>query len=340
MAVAAPAFTIVDPSFIEPGLLLPYAQASGAFDLVATGGPLVKLGEEDQYVFAKRVDLRTTLSSGQIGYNQLPGVNFAFSMFSTPTYLMRTRAEYDHHDTAHVARWGTSITDMYRLGNRQAHVQMARAAVLYGFNPANGEGLLYANGATSVTLPPDTNGNDTIVTYDNGQLAVFVIGLIQALKVRTNQLGLGQRFAICGPQRTMAQMEYSDIVQLTQYQRTGAGSETTAGLVKEILARNGDEIMWLYDDTLIGKGAGGTDAIVITMPEVKKPKGTPMNTNVFAELAPGLDACVAFYADMPAPREIPTPIPGGAVDVLYEQRISSGWALRPETVTILSAQYQ
>jgi len=43
---------------------------------------------------------------------------------------------------------------------------------------------------------------------------------------------------------------------------------------------------------------------------------------------------------MPAPREIPTPLAGGAIDVLSEWRISSGWGVRPEAITILSAAYQ
>lgn len=340
MAVNAPAFTIVEPSFMEPGLILPYAQASGAFDCLATGAPLIKLADGDLFVYAKKVDIRTISAAGESAYNMLPSVNVTFSQVSTPTYLVRTRAEYDHHDTAAVARWGTSIAEMYRLGNRQAHVQMARSALLSGFQPQNGEGLLNTQGATLATLPADTNGNTTVVTYDNGQLAIWIIGQIQALKTRTNQLGIGQKFRILGPQRVLGQMEYSNVVQLTQYQRPGAGSTTTAGLVKAIAADNGDEILWLYDDTLIGKGAGGTDAVIITMPEVIKPNGGRMNTNVFAELAPGLEACVAMYADMPAPREIPTPIPGGGIDVLFEERFTSGWGLRPETISILSMQYQ
>ena len=340
MAVNAPAFALVHPSFMEPGLILPYAQASGAFDTVAGQGPMVKLSEDDLYVYARRVDIRTITASGQAAYNMLPSVQVAFSMISTPTYQIRTRAEFDHHDTAAVARWGTSINEMYRLGHRQAHVQLARTALLYGFNPANGEGLVNANGATLATLPADSNGNTTVVTYDNGQLAVWIIGQIQAMKTRTNQLGIPQRFSILGPQRVLGQMEYSNIVQLVQFQRDGAGTETTAGVIKNILERNKDEILWLYDDTLIGKGAGGTDAVLLTMPEVKKPNGGKMNTNTFAELAPGLEACTAIYADMAAPREIPTPMPGGAIDVLFEQRITSGWALRGECVTVMSMQYQ
>jgi hypothetical protein len=340
MANIAPAFVIVNPSFIEPDLLLPYSQVSGAFETLAEGEPLVRLGEGDLFVYIKRVDVRTKVAAGTAAYNLLPSTSTAASMISTPTYLLRVRGEYDHHDTAAMGRWGIDIVSAQRLGMRQGHFQLARSALLYGFNPANGEGLVNTNGATAVSLPPDSNGNDTIVTYDNGQLGVFLLSQISAMKSRTNQLGIGREFTILLPQRIGAAMEYQNIVQLVQFQRIGAGVTTTAGIVKEVLDWNKDVIKWTYDDTLIGKGAGGSDLILITMPKVKKPAGSRINTNEFAKLSPGMEACTLMYSDMPAPREIPTPIPGGAIDVLSEWRITSGWGVRPEAVTAISAIYQ
>ena len=340
MSIIAPAFVTVNPSYIEPGLLLPYSQASGAFDLLYDGEPLTRLSEGDLYAYIKRIQLRTKMAAGQAAYNSLPSISAVLSMISTPSYLIRVRAEYDHHDTAAAGRWGVDIVSANRLGMRQGHFQLARSALLYGFNPANGEGLLNTQGATAVNLPPDSNGNDTVVTYDNGQMGVFLLTQISAMKTRTNQLGIGHKFTICGPQRVLGAFEYQNIVQLVQFQRAGAGTATTAGLVKDVLMINDDEITWTYDDTLIGKGAGGNDAVIITMPEVEKPNGGKINTNEFAKLAPGLEACTLMYCDKAAPIEIPTPLAGGAIDVLSEWRITSGWGVRPEAVTILSMQYQ
>lgn len=340
MANIAPSFVTVNPSYVEPGLLLPYSQASGAFETVYDGQPQARLGEGDLYVYMKRMDLRTRVSSGQSAHNQLPSISTTMSMIQTPTYLLRVRGEYDHHDTAAMGNWGVPIQETQRLGMRQGHFQLCRSALLYGFNPANGEGLVNTNGATAVSLPPDSFGNSTVVTYDNGQMGIFLLTQISALKTRTNQLGIGRKFVILGPQRVLGAFEYQNIVQLTQYQRPGAGSTTTAGLVKDVAEMNEDEIIWVYDDTLIGKGAGGNDAVLIVMPEIKKINGGKINTNEFAKLAPGIEACTLQYCDMAAPREIPTPLPGGAIDVLSEWRITSGWGVRPETITIASMQYQ
>jgi hypothetical protein len=336
----SPAFVQVHPSYMLPDTLMPYSQASGAFELLASGAPLIRLSDGDLYAYIKRIDLRTRMAAGQSAYNQLPGVSFALSQISAPTYLVRVRAEYDHHDTAAMSRWGISIVDAHRHGMRQATFQLMRNALLYGFNPANGEGILNTAGATAITLPADSAGNTTVVTYDNGQMAFFLIGQIQAIKSRTNQLGIGRRFVVVGPQRTLGAMEYQNIVQLTSYQRTGAGSTSTAGVIKDVLEMNDDDIVWAYDDTLIGKGAGGNDAIVIVMPEVEQPKGARINTNEFAKLTPSLEACTLMLCDMAAPKEIPVPLAGGAIDVLAEQRCTSGWGVRPEAITIVTMQYQ
>jgi hypothetical protein len=341
MGNVSPSFSIVNPSFVEPGIILPYVQASGAFETLADDEPLVRLGEGDLYVYMKRLDVRTRMAANQAAYNLLPSVSVAMSMISTPSYLMRVRAEYDHHDTAAMNRWGVSIVEAQRLGMRQGHFQLARNALLYGFNPTNGEGLANAQGATAVSLPADSNGNTSVVTYDNGQMGVWLLMQISSLKTRCNQLGIGRKFVILGPQRTLAAMEYQNIVQLVQFQRAGAGSTTTVGLVKDVLAMNDDDIMWCYDDTLIGQGTGGgnNDLVLLVMPEVKKPQGGKINTNEIAKLAPGIEACTLMYCDMAAPREIPTPLAGGAIDVLSEWRITSGWGVRPEAITKMTMLY-
>jgi hypothetical protein len=339
MAVIAPAFVTVSPSYMEPEAVIAYNQASGAFDTLPGSAPRVRLGDGDLAVYAKRLDLRVRIQAGQSASNNLPSVTIVNSMMGTATYLLRVRSEYDHHDQAAAARWGYSLPEAMRLGMRQGHFQLARNALLYGFNPANGEGLLGAQGATAITLPADSFGNTTISTYDAGQLAFFLIQQIGLLKARTMQLGMGRKFTFLMPQRVGQQIEYADIIQLTQFQRTGAGSVTTAGAVKMIAMENGDEIYWGYDDTLIGKGAGGTDAIVLVMPEVQRPERDGISTNEFAKLAPGLSATTLMYCDMAAPREIPAPLPAGTVDITSEWRISSGWAVRPEAVTIISAPY-
>ncbi len=340
MAMITPAYELVHPSYVIPEFVVAYQQSSGYMETLATGDPMVRLGEADQYVYAKTIDVRTKVNAGQAAYNQLPSADVVTALVSTPTYLTRCRAEYDHHDTAAAGQWGLGIADAYRLANRQGIFQQMRTGGLFGFNPANGEGLLNTVGATAVNLPPDSNGNTTVQTYDNGQMAIFLLQQILNIKTRMMQMGMPSKVTVLGPQRVIGQFQMVNIVQLTQFQRVGAGTATTTGTVENVLEDAGDDIEWAYDDTLINAGAGGTtDAVLIVIPEIKRPGGHEIDTNEFAKVTPNLEACTLQLCDMVAPREIPTPIPGGAIDVLFELRTTSGWGLRPEAVTIVSMTY-
>ena len=336
MGAISPSFVQVQPSYVLPELLLAYQQASGAFELLGTGNPMVRLSEGDQQVYIKRLDVRTAVNAGQSAYNQLPGVQLDYSQISTPTYLLRMRVTFDHHDTSASSRWGVALPEAYRLGMRQGMFQTFRNALLYGMNPAGGEGLINANGATLVNLPADSYGNTTCSTYDNGQMAQFLLQQIGAAKRRCNQLGMPVTVVVCAPQEILEQFEYQGIVQLTQFQRQGGGVASVRAEVANVLEWSGDELEWVYDDTLIGKGSGGTDAMLIVIPEIKKPEGGKINTNEFANLSPGLDYTTIQLCDMPAPREIVSPLAGGATDVVAEMRITSGWAVRPEAVSVIS----
>lgn len=338
MTLQAPAFVTLNPYYMEPEFILQQNQASGAFDTLPGGAPKVRLAEETKVVYMKRASLRTKIAASQATANELPGVDIVLEMISTPTYRLRTRYAYDHHDVGAGGVWGMSVPEAYRLGSRQTHFQLDRDALLYGMNPVNGEGLLNAAGATAINLPPDTYGNDTVVSYDNGQMAQFIDIQVGQLKTRVLQVGIGRKITMLMPQRIAAQLGYN-IVEVVQFQRPGAGTTSTAGVIKHVLMDNGDELLWCVDDTLIGKGSGGSDAFLVVITEIEPPEGEPINTNEFAKVQPGNYDCTAQYMDMAAPREIVSPLAGGATDVLTEQLITSGWPIRPEAVLIISMVY-
>jgi|SRR6185312_6024022 len=336
-----PAQAKVTPSFSEPDLIITQAQPSGFLGAFMGGKPRVKIGTEDLYVYINRLDLRTDTQASQASFNSLPSATLAATYYSTPTYLVRTRAIYDHHDMAAAANYSVSLPQAQDLAARQGIFQQMRSAALYGFNPANGEGLLNTAGATQVSLPPDSYGNDTVPTYDNGEMALWVLGQIVTLKSQMYQSGanISNRIVIVAPQRVALQWQYADIVQVTSYQRPGAGTATTLGVIEKQAEEAGDKVEVYYDDTLIGKGAGGTDAVILTIPEFEQPTIAGINTNVFGDVEPNTKAVNLLYADMAAPRKIPTPTPDGAITEVQELRISSGWNIRGEGLLLLNLPY-
>ena len=341
MSGFAPSYVTVNPNFMMPELIMQYSLASGAFTTLATENPMPRLGEADLYVYAKKVQLTTSVSANQSTANQLPSASVIPSMISTATYRLQTRAQYDNFDEAATGAWGYALPEALRLAARQGIAQQLRNALLYGYNPANGEGLLNTAGATRVNLGADSNGNVGYSTWDSGQLAQFMLNMIGNLKTTTLQIGQPLRLVFLAPQRFIQQISYGGIVSLTQFQRIGAGVETAAGLVETVASwAGGDDVSFAADDTLVGQGYGGTDAIILVAPELKIPRANAqINTNVFATLTPNQTATTLMLCDVAAPTEIPTPLPDGGITTLYTMRSTSGWGIRPEGMTILSAAY-
>jgi hypothetical protein len=327
------------PSRTLPGTLLQYQQASGFESLLGGDGLKVILDEYDKAVYVNVMDIRTKAAIGQNAGNQLPSVDIELHQIQTPTYLLQIQAAWNHRDVGSAAQWNVDLVQAQKFGMRQGLYQQIRNASLYGNQPALGEGLLNTVGATVITsIPADPYGNSTITTIDNGWMQQQILSIIQALKVRTMQMGKGARITICGPQRVLAQWEYQ-VVQLTQYQRAGAGSQTIKLASDDIASFNGDQIDWVYDDTLIGKAANGYDAVLFALPEVQKPDDGLIDTNEFASVQPGISETIIQLCDKTAPSEYLAPLAQNSTSLSMEMLITSGWVLRPECLTILGAAY-
>jgi hypothetical protein len=339
MGLIAPSVLTITPHHMEPLILMQVNQASGFARTLSGGNPRVQLDSEDKAIYIRTAQMRTTMVQNPATGNVVPNPNITMGMIQCPTYNQRIRTEYDHHDTAMASKWGLGLPEAYKFAMQQGHHLLLRDRCLYGALPGYGEGIVNTPGATSITLPPDTFGDTTVISYDPGQMALFLLQQILAIKTRTYQLGVARRFVFLGPQRTLGTFEYN-VVQLTSYQRSGAGTDSTKGMLAKVAEEaGGDTIEWCYDDTLIGQGTGGTDLVILIMPEIDPHQKAPLDTNMFAKLSQGFNDNSLMYSDMVAPMEIPTPLPGGAIDVLTEMRASPGWVVRPEVLQLISMNH-
>jgi hypothetical protein len=337
------AISRVSPSFVEPKILTRYNQRSGAFAALGTGGPQVKLGSEDLVVYQLTLDMRAQVSHGQTPYQAVNGPSFISNQIQANTYIVRSRANFDHHDTANAAGWNISLIDANRKAMRAGIASFARSALLYGVAPSQGEGLLNAQGATALTFPADENGKVSITGMDPAYQAQEVLTLISELQSRINAVAQGAlRIVVLAPQRVVNTWKMQ-IVPLMSYQRAGGGTNSVTGTIDAVAAENDVDVFFAVDDTLLGKGQGGSDMVVIVAPELVNPQSGPgpeaMNTNEFATLASFADDATAQYFDKAAPSEIVSPLAGGATDQLLELRLTAGWVKRPEALTLLSVPY-
>ncbi len=338
MANQFPTRARMNPHFAEPSFINQYSQASGAFEALSDGKTRVMLSPGDLYVYIDGLKMRVETVAGQVASNLLPSASIIAEQYSTPTYLMRSRAIYDRHDMEAAAGYSVGLPQAQDFAVEEGIYQGMRSALLYGINAANGEGLLNAPGVVSVNLPPDSNGNDTLPTYDNGQMLAFFLQQMTNLQIGMYQSGFGitDRIVIISPQEVFLTLANASIVDVVSYQRGGAGTATVGQAIIEVAESQGNTVEWFFDDTLIGKGAGGGDMVIMTIPELKTPRGTPYNTNQFGELNPQLKAINLMYSDLPAPMKIPTPVEDGALSIAQEIRITSGWCVRPQGLYLIT----
>jgi hypothetical protein len=341
MAYLFPAQAKVYPSFSEPDLIVTYAQASGFMATMEGGKPRVRIGRDDLYVYVNHLDIRTESVASQFGANWLPSASLQAEYEQAQTYVLRNRNDYDQSMIRAAERYNVGLPQAVELGQKQGIFQQLRTMYLYGLNPANNEGLLNTPGATAVTLPADSDGNTTVVDYSPNDMYQFMLSQIVSLKQRMYQSGanLSNKIRILSPQRIFLQFQYASIVQLTSYQRPGGGTNTVAGAMQKIAEEAGDDIEWYYDDTLIGQGAGGTDMVILTIPEVEVPTMNDPNTNIFGKIQPETNAVNVMYLDAAAPIKITTPIADGGITQVLEMRATSGWCWRPQGLSLISMPY-
>ncbi|MFW0766699.1 hypothetical protein ACN0IV_12750 [Trabulsiella odontotermitis] len=342
MSAFAPAITTVSPSMMLPEIVMQYSMASGAFDILPGSAPTVKIGASDLVVYQKYLRATTQAFVGQSLPGQLPSASISGGYDQMMTYRVSTRSQYSYLDTDAAGRWGYSLVDGLRLANRQGHAQQLRNMLLYGVKASNNEGITNSPSANTINLGSDSQGNTTYTTWDAGEMSKFILGLIADQKTKMMLLGQALTTVVLCPQRFMKALEWTGVVELTSYQRPGGGTQTVGGMVKTIAGdASGDDVIFCQDDTLIGKGAGGTDLIIVTNPELVIPEARQdINTNIFATLTPNQQAVNVMFCDVAAPTEIPSPMPDGGLTTLYTMRSTPGWNFRPEGVTLLSAQYQ
>lgn len=326
------------PSYTMPGMVVQQSVVSGFTGILGGGNVQSRLNTTDVAVYMQSLKFRANSVVSQNPANSLPsGVELIPEMRSIPTYFIRAKAEYDSHDVAAAGNWNVSLEQAIKLALKQSHFERIRDAALYGVNASNHEGILNAPNIVTASLPADSHTNTGFVDYDNGELVVWLLNRINDLTSRTFTSGSPVRLAMLMPIRLLNKLT-TGIVQLTSYQRSGAGSDSVGGTIQTVLEWNGKDIEFYVDNTLQGKGDGGTDGIILCIPELVDQSDMPFNTNIFASLQPNITANIVQMCDTPEPVFKTVPLSLDNNEIMSEQKIIPAWGVRPEAITFISAK--
>lgn len=347
MGLLAPARFTVNPSFTSPRALVSQSVRSGFMHLFPNGRPDVKLTEGAKAVYVPIYDIRTLAKGAQTGVNELPSVQINASLISTPVYEQKIRVVYSREDLNAAASWQLSLANAYSLAMRQGHFQLLRDIALFGFNPQSGEGLLNsASGTVSESLPADSQGHTTLDAYDAGEAFQAFLRAINGRLNACNLLGVSAQYnaggppvrvVILAPQRVLGLMA-SRVVELTSYQRPGAGSASITQSIIDVMKGSNVEVIFAPDDSLKGRGTNNTDAVVLTIPELPDMGAQgAFDTNIFGDEYESQErGCNALFVDRDLPAEITGPIGAEGTDLVSFMSSTAGWSLRGEATAILS----
>lgn len=326
------------PSYTMPGMVVQQSLVSGFTGLLGGGSVQARLNSSDVAVYMQSLKFKANSVISQNPANSLPsGVEFMPEMRSIPTYFIRAKAEYDSHDVAAAGNWNVSLEAAIKLALKQSHFERIRDAALYGVNASNKEGILNAPGISTATLPADSHANTGFIDYDNGELLVWILNRINDITSRTFTSGAPVRLVFLMPVRLLNKLT-TGIVQLVTYQRTGSGSDSVQGTLQSVMEWNGKTLEFYVDNTLIGKGDGGNDGIILAIPELVDQADSAFNTNVFASLQPNVTANIVQMCDTPEPVFYTVPLSMQNNEIMSEQKIIPAWGLRPEAITFISAK--
>lgn len=326
------------PSYTMPGMIVQQSLVSGFTGILGGGNVQARLNTSDVAAYMNSLKMKANSVISQNPANSLPmGVELVPEMRSIPTYFIRAKAEYDSHDVSAAGNWNVSLESAIKLALKQSHFERIRDAALYGVNATNHEGILNAPNIVPATLPADSHANTGFIDYDNGELATWFLNRINDLTSRTFTSGSPVRLAALIPVRLMNKLT-TGIVQLTSSQRVGAGSQSVGQTIDMVLEWNGKDIEFYVDNSLVGKGDGGTDGIILCIPELVDQTDNSFNTNVFASLEPKITANIVQMCDTPEPVFKTVPLSLDNNEIMSEQKIIPAWGLRPEAITFISAK--
>jgi hypothetical protein len=100
MASITNGFITLNPNFMMPEIIMQYQQPSGAFLALPNSTISPRLSPTDLAVYIKRLNVKSAFQANQNIAQQLPSCSIDADMISAPTYYLRARAIYDHHDIA------------------------------------------------------------------------------------------------------------------------------------------------------------------------------------------------------------------------------------------------
>lgn len=278
-------------------------------------------------------NIDTESSVGQQWSDDLARQNYTIGQVGAPYYLIRALIEYDAKEDAQFSKLnvGVSLNDFLQRLARQAINQRRHQAILWGFDENQG---ILAN-VTKETLPADSKGNKTLVTYQINELQAFLSSL--ALKVLDNSLNLAKPAVVASSIRVINYLKTALISSVSLLNNT-IGIDSVASVYNRVIGQflGVGEVTFIADDLLKGDTS---DKLIILSPGLSQAEVTE---EISQNLVGGINSATfnTFYdSSANGLTSYLSPSRMGKYEELLSYQMTPGITLRKECVIEVDLPY-
>ena len=326
------------PHVQVPGLLVPQVQSVDFMKYVATKTQLGSLAEDYLYITtAQAIDTESYV--GQQWGEDLNKSTYALGQVQAPYYKISSYAEWDVQEQAKFEALsnGVALPDFLDNLAKQAINQRKHQAILFGFDNVKELNQGITANETVETMPVDSAGHDTLITYNANELQRFLSNL--ARKVMDASFNMTKPVVISSSVRVINYIRTA-LVPLTNYLE--GGSVASVGSVYDKIV--GDwlgvgKIEWVADNLLMAETDDGKDTIRLIAPGLDPQDKLP--ADVSQNLAGEFNSIRynTFFDSAGGLMMFDAPPALGKYARRYDYKMTPGINLRHEAVISTSIKY-
>lgn len=261
------------PHVTIPGLLVPQTQDAIWKNYL---GAQLAYGEfKDDYAYIPTISaMSSNTFVGQQWGKNLANQQYAIGQVQAAFYNIEAFVEWNYQEQEKFSGLinGVALPDFLSNLAEQGINQKMHQAILYGFDSENNDSLGQGILSNSVmgNLPPDTNKNSTLTTYDTTQLWTWLISC--ARQITQQSFGMLNAVVLASSVRVIKYLK-SLPLPLTSYAQTGS-VDSVASAYDRFASRLGvGKVVFVEDNLLMSNTADGNDTILFISPDLKKQEG-------------------------------------------------------------------
>lgn len=329
-------FERVAPSVVVPGVLAPQTQSVDFNKYIGHKSNLGGLAEEKLYITAV-TNINGETSVGQQWNSELTRQSYSLGQIGLNYYRINAYVEWDENERAKFESLsnGVSLPNFLENLAKQAINQRRHQAILFGFDNSLDQGIT-AN-STIQTMPSDSNGNSTLLTYNINELQVFLTKLVR--DAMDQSFNLIKPIVFASSVRVINYLK-SAIVPVGSYLQ-GGGVDSVAGVFDRVVSEwlGCPKIEFIADDLLRGASESDQDTILVIAPgmDTQNSGSEDINQNLVGEY--NSINYNTMYDAAEGLKEMTRPDDFGHFSKLYTYKMTPGATLRSEAVIELQISY-